>query len=193
MRRRRPLLSIFTFVIVAALFAVTSYSARALTLTDSQNPDPFQALEDTSGNIGFIKIANTGSSTIYITKIIYSFLAHTGGERDDEATNVVLVGPKPQDTGTVDLAAGGNFNIKFSWDAIDNLKDNDVDFGLWSAFFFIYGFVVDGPEETFTAVAHLRVNDPVVPLPPALPLFATGLGAFGLLGWRRKRKAKLAA
>ena len=26
------------------------------------------------------------------------------------------------------------------------------------------------------------------PLPPALPLFATGLGVMGLLGWRRKRK-----
>ena len=31
------------------------------------------------------------------------------------------------------------------------------------------------------------------PLPAALPLFATGLGALGLLGWRRKRKAQLAA
>jgi hypothetical protein len=29
---------------------------------------------------------------------------------------------------------------------------------------------------------------PSVPLPAALPLFATGLGAMGLLGWRRKRK-----
>ena len=26
------------------------------------------------------------------------------------------------------------------------------------------------------------------PLPAALPLFTTGLGALGLLGWRRKRK-----
>jgi len=26
------------------------------------------------------------------------------------------------------------------------------------------------------------------PIPAALPLFATGLGALGLLGWRRKRK-----
>jgi hypothetical protein len=27
------------------------------------------------------------------------------------------------------------------------------------------------------------------PLPAALPLFAGGLGALGLLGWRRKKKA----
>jgi hypothetical protein len=33
--------------------------------------------------------------------------------------------------------------------------------------------------------------DPVAtPLPDALPLFATGLGALGLLGWRRKRTAR---
>jgi hypothetical protein len=33
----------------------------------------------------------------------------------------------------------------------------------------------------------------VTPLPAALPLFATGLGVLGLLGWRRKRKAQVAA
>ena len=31
------------------------------------------------------------------------------------------------------------------------------------------------------------------PLPAALPLFAGGLGALGLLGWRRKRNAKAVA
>ena len=42
----------------------------------------------------------------------------------------------------------------------------------------------------------LTLNGPATtPLPAALPLFATGLGALGLLGWRRKRKnaAALAA
>jgi hypothetical protein len=28
------------------------------------------------------------------------------------------------------------------------------------------------------------------PLPATLPLFATGIGGLGLLGWRRKRKAR---
>ena len=31
------------------------------------------------------------------------------------------------------------------------------------------------------------------PLPAALPLFATGIAALGLLGWRRKRKAQAGA
>ena len=31
------------------------------------------------------------------------------------------------------------------------------------------------------------------PLPAALPLFATGLGAMGLFGWRRKRKEQAVA
>ena len=39
--------------------------------------------------------------------------------------------------------------------------------------------------------ANLDAWDPPIatPLPGALPLFATGLGALGLLGWRRKRAA----
>jgi len=30
----------------------------------------------------------------------------------------------------------------------------------------------------------------VIPLPAALPLFGTGLGILGFLGWRRRRKAQ---
>ena len=52
----------------------------------------------------------------------------------------------------------------------------------------IVGF--DAPE----AVGTWAITEQLAqtPLPAALPLFATGLGALGLLGWRRKRKASAA-
>jgi hypothetical protein len=48
-------------------------------------------------------------------------------------------------------------------------------------------------QSVTTGVSDLTVSfssevEAVVPLPATLPLFATGLGALGLLGWRRKRK-----
>jgi hypothetical protein len=44
-----------------------------------------------------------------------------------------------------------------------------------------------GPSQSGQFLDNASVN--ATPLPAALPLFATGLGALGLLGWRRKRKA----
>jgi hypothetical protein len=52
-----------------------------------------------------------------------------------------------------------------------------IDFPTTFAFFALTSI----GDTTFTAVT-------ATPLPAALPLFATGLGALGLLGWRRKRK-----
>jgi hypothetical protein len=45
---------------------------------------------------------------------------------------------------------------------------------------------------TFRNVTASIVDAPTVPIPAALPLFATGLGLMGLLGWRRKRPARAA-
>jgi hypothetical protein len=53
----------------------------------------------------------------------------------------------------------------------------------------IYGFYIAGDGSL--GRADLQVTGfaaAETPLPAALPLFATGLGALGLLGWRRKRK-----
>jgi hypothetical protein len=52
-----------------------------------------------------------------------------------------------------------------------------------------------GDGNPFTGAGNFTVSEftadvQATPLPAALPLFATGLGALGLLGWRRKRKAQ---
>jgi hypothetical protein len=45
------------------------------------------------------------------------------------------------------------------------------------------------PDQSFT----INTAVSVIPLPAALPLFGTGLGALGLMGWRRKRRAQAVA
>ncbi len=46
------------------------------------------------------------------------------------------------------------------------------------------------PDNTGSLLISVEANSlTTTPLPAALPLFATGLGAMGFFGWRRKRKA----
>jgi hypothetical protein len=49
--------------------------------------------------------------------------------------------------------------------------------------------IITSPATSGTATFTAVVTPPSVPLPAALPLFATGLAGLGLLGWRRKKKA----
>jgi hypothetical protein len=59
--------------------------------------------------------------------------------------------------------------------------ESGVEIGVW-----------DNGLQTIPAQADIQsitINTATTPLPAALPLFASGLGALGLLGWRRKRKA----
>jgi len=64
----------------------------------------------------------------------------------------------------------------------------------------VYAFFDDsgaGPDRDFDDMV-IRIDAsissaPAAPLPGALPLFVSGLGAIGLVGWRRKRNAARAA
>ena len=47
-----------------------------------------------------------------------------------------------------------------------------------------------GAVDPFVALTSFTLTP--TPLPAALPLFATGLGALGLFGWRRKQKGATA-
>jgi hypothetical protein len=66
------------------------------------------------------------------------------------------------------------------------------DFTTGAMLFGVMALTQTGPGQTFDAIfdnINITVNE--TPLPAAFPLFASGLGALGLLGWRRKRKASL--
>jgi hypothetical protein len=52
----------------------------------------------------------------------------------------------------------------------------------------MHGTASDSKDEGARLEGLLVVTPVVTPLPAALPLFVTGLGAFGLIGWRRKRE-----
>jgi hypothetical protein len=47
-----------------------------------------------------------------------------------------------------------------------------------------------GPTQILQETYTLDATVGNTPIPATLPLFATGLGGLGLLGWRRKRKAQ---
>jgi hypothetical protein len=49
-----------------------------------------------------------------------------------------------------------------------------------------FSFLVSSGQFTTNGIF---AQETIVPIPAALPLFATGLGVLGLLGWRRKRKS----
>lgn len=53
-----------------------------------------------------------------------------------------------------------------------------------------FGYWCASAKPTYDCVSDYGFSHSwsVTPIPPALPLFATGVGALGLLGWRRKRK-----
>ena len=58
--------------------------------------------------------------------------------------------------------------------------------------FFETGLAGFSQTSTQIQFALSPVSATATPLPPALPLFAFGLGVMGLLGWRRKLKSTLA-
>jgi hypothetical protein len=78
------------------------------------------------------------------------------------------------------------FSITGSSLGVQTYGHDEVDFDMTGGTFQSVVLTSSGNAFEF---ANLKDSPALTPLPAALPLFATGLGALGLLGWRRKRKA----
>jgi len=101
---------------------------------------------------------------------------------------------------------GGNI-LKFSITAAGLLLSDFITNGNGNLFAVDIGGICTGTGTTSpscgmgvsTGIAYADTTDNMInllsstPLPAALPLFATGLGAMGLFGWRRKRKTQAVA
>jgi hypothetical protein len=87
---------------------------------------------------------------------------------------------------TLQFAANGDTQMADFIDPGGTITANSVD---------IEGRLFGGDSANFQFVSGANITAPPseTPLPAALALFASGLGAFGLLGWRRKRKAEAVA
>jgi hypothetical protein len=121
----------------------------------------------------------------------------------DEYTGTIS-GPASFGSGTQILATSSSGNPAYVWIGGYLLVPvgyvSDTDLGISTSTYVGKNFASLGvtpgtytwtwgtaPDQSYT----LAIG--ATPLPAALPIFASGLGVFGLLGWRRKRKAKLAA
>jgi hypothetical protein len=93
-------------------------------------------------------------------------------------------------TGPVGVLAPGNITDTSKWTVGINPGDFPVSLSILSSF---QGYCPGGaggcfaPNATFSY--NFTPNSVTAPLPAALPLFASGLGLMGWMGWRRKRKA----
>jgi hypothetical protein len=91
-------------------------------------------------------------------------------------------------TAPIDVFATGNFIVSAAFSASYSQYNlnvfNGANLGLLQN---------PGPPTVLNTRGTVTFTLDTTPLPAALPLFATGLGAIGLLGWRRKRKAQALA
>ena len=127
---------------------------------------------------------NVETFTLALNQIPSSFVLNTGFEMDD-VPNIY------NGTAGVDTAIGFFNSLDLS-----GLLFLDNDFTIANpGFQQLYMGSESSP--TFRTGTYfglsgetIVISNSGVPLPGALPLFATGLAALGLLGWRRKRKAQ---
>jgi len=145
---------------------------QAAPLPPFQSPPPFDAYV-----ISFAPNAN---------QQVFYRISYSGGEHDlMSAAYLDSFSPSSVSTnylGDLGSTSGANVNVyEVIVPAGHNLAVAFLSLALTSSAY-SYTFSIDAFSD-----ANRNENFGAVPLPAALPLFATGLGVLGLLAWRRRR------
>jgi len=177
-------------VAIAVLLGVGFWScpANAVTYTLQFTASGFlpggAPQDPVSGTLVFDKFA-TDFSIVSLTSIDLTIAGHTYGV--GELGFINNAGPNVAVGGTINGVTGGSSgtdDFALLWNQTSG-----------SYVLLVYTCLLQGCEHIANAGSTVFTEGLVsaaIPLPAALPLFATGLGALGLLGWRKKRKSAAA-
>jgi hypothetical protein len=163
----------FNFVPTTTLTADTGDVTTAATITDGA-PDIVTTI--LSNNISLVSGQQIGLTTptpvTLGSTFTKSFATSLGVFVESLTVTLVTPGPSSRGIDATGTITGGGF---------------DPTPVFYSAAYTQNG----GPGAQINASFNDSTTPPsTTPLPAALPLFATGIGAMGLIGWRRKRKSQ---
>lgn len=188
--------AVVSFVVAAA--AVVSFAPAANAVGYTTSGFSLSGLGDTIGS-GYDLLTGTAASgtlsdpstitlnTLYFTAGVNAVVPQYYSNVYSIAETMTIGGTSHQ------IQIPFNLNISYSdtLTVVGGTTFSFLDAGtLWQV---VVNGLTLGPNPGGTMIGALtaQVTDPAVsqaPLPAALPLFASGLGAMGLFGWYRKRK-----
>lgn len=169
----------------SALFTLASPLSAGpynLTFTIIQNFDIYSGQLHELGNfsLGYTTAASPILSSPMTLVSIQSASATSGATFTSPSPGVLLVGGPGSTNDTYSIVAS-----IYSASPITGIFLNAIDDAL-------NGLPTGGPGRMYAGnfiVTEFQVDAQLTPIPGALALFASGLGALGLLSWHRKRKA----
>jgi hypothetical protein len=176
-----------TVTLIASAWVPTQASAVTLSYGYSGTGDvSFQS--DTTLNLGgaclspcviFATMMISGTGPAFDLSIPSGWLAGATTTVTDNLGDTMVFGVNTGTfPGTIHDTAGGFFSAAILPSTLDISTSSFASF-------------LGGPGTVSLSINILLPEGAyVTPLPAALPLFATGLGVLGLIGWRRKRKAQ---
>ena len=177
--------------------SVGSFSSPTYTVGGSPGLENSTALNINTGTLGVAAVGGddttglTSGSLISLSPTNIQYGSGVGVQSTPLGTDITkswtTTGLYTETLATVDYIGRGANN------AIAILLEGTLtspDLSVTKAFFLLNATQVQGPGGVVSWSGTETSTNPLgTPLPAALPLFASGLGALGLLGWRRKRKA----